>query len=273
VSPLATGSVTSLMTLSFGATPISQALTVPVSPLTMMLTVPSSVSYAVQPSVTLNAQQGNSSVNGCLVLSFAASTSPAVDDPTIALALSNSFFTASGTASRAATFTLPSGSGTVTQGATVSLGSTAGTVTLSVYAIAPSAACPPPSGTTALNTQQFSIAPAPPVLQNNVTLTSSGDTLTVTVTGFSNTHDLSSAIFTFTAAPGSAIQSGDGSLTTNISSLAAPYFASSATTGGAFVYTQTFNLTASAGDIASVAVSLTNSAGQTTTPVSGSQGP
>jgi hypothetical protein len=211
----------------------------------------------------------SSSVTGCLVLSFtpSVSVSQAVDDPAVALALSNTFFTAAGSASRAATFTLAPGA-PISQNATVSLGSTAGTVSLSVFGVAPGAACPPPSGATPLATRQISIATTPPVIQN-VTLTSSGDTLTVAVTGFSNTRDLSSAMFTFTAASGAAVQSGDGSLTANVSSLATPYFAG--VSGGAFVYTQTFNLTASAGDIASVGVSLANSSGQTTTPATGSQ--
>jgi hypothetical protein len=257
------------MTLNLGATPISQALTVQVSPLAVTLTAPSTGSSEGQPSITLASPGVSSAVTGCLALSFApaSSVSQAVDDPTVALALSNSFFTAAGSTSRAATFTLAPG-GAVSQSATVSLGSTAGTVSLSLYGVSPGAACPPPSGATPLATQQISIATTPPVIQN-VTLTSSGDILTVAVTGFSNTRDLSGATFTFTAASGAAVQSGDSSLTANVSSLATPYFAS--VSGGAFVYTQTFNLTASAGDIASVAVSLTNSAGQTTTPVSGSQ--
>lgn len=269
VSTQATSSATSLMTLNFGATAISQALTVQVSSLAVALAAPATGSSEGQPSVTLTSPGVSSPVTGCLALAFAASlsVSQAVDDPSIALALSNSFFTAAGTASRAATFTLAPG-GAVSQSVTVSLGSTAGTVTLSAYGIAPGATCPPPSGTTPLATQQISIATTPPVIQN-VTLTSSGDTLTVAVTGFSNTRDLSGAAFTFTAASGAAVQSGDSSLTANISSLAAPYFAS--VSGGAFAYTQTFNLTASASDIASVTVSLTNSAGQTTTPGTGSQ--
>jgi Domain of unknown function DUF11 len=269
VGAQASSSVTSLMTLNFGATAISQALTVQVTPLAVTLTAPTTGPSEGQPSITLASPGVSSAVTGCLALSFtpASSVSQAVDDPTIALALSNSFFTAAGSASRAATFTLTPG-GAISQSATVSLGSTAGTVSLSAYGVAPGAACPPPSGATPLATQQISIATTPPVIQN-VTLTSSGDTLAVAVTGFSNTRDLASAMFTFTAASGAAVQSGDSSLMANVSSLATPYFAG--VSGGAFVYTQTFNLTVSAGDIASVAVSLANSAGQSTAPVSGSQ--
>jgi hypothetical protein len=269
VSAQAASSVTSLITLGSSAAPISQALTVQVSPLAVTLTAPSTGSSEGQPSITLASGAVSSSVTGCLVLSFtpSVSVSQAVDDPAVALALSNTFFTAAGSASRAATFTLAPGA-PISQNATVSLGSTAGTVSLSVFGVAPGAACPPPSGATPLATRQISIATTPPVIQN-VTLTSSGDTLTVAVTGFSNTRDLSSAMFTFTAASGAAVQSGDGSLTANVSSLATPYFAG--VSGGAFVYTQTFNLTASAGDIASVGVSLANSSGQTTTPATGSQ--
>jgi hypothetical protein len=102
-----------------------------------------------------------------------------------------------------------------------------------------------------------------PVIQS-VTVSGSGDTLTVVVTGLSNTRDLASAAFTFTAASGATIQGGDGSLTANLASSATTYFQS--VSGGAFIYTQTFNLTTSAADVASVTVSLTNSVGSVTAP-------
>ena len=87
------------------------------------------------------------------------------------------------------------------------------------------------------------------------------DTLTVTIQGYSSTREVSSAIFTFTPAAGATI---DGSpVTVDVSTDFSSWFSqeSSDQYGGAFTFTQTFNLSSDASTVASVSVTLTNSVG------------
>ena len=87
-----------------------------------------------------------------------------------------------------------------------------------------------------------------------MTLTRSGDSITANIIGYSNTRDMASAQFTFTAANGQSIT--DPSVTVPAAALFAAWFstANSQTYGSNFMYNQTFNLSADQSTIGSVTV-------------------
>jgi hypothetical protein len=101
---------------------------------------------------------------------------------------------------------------------------------------------------------------SPPVI-TNVGLARSGDTITVTVQGYSSTRDMVSADFTFTPAAGQSLS--DPSVTVDVSSEFANWYSqpTSLQYGSAFTYTQTFNLSSDASTVGSVSVTMTNSVG------------
>ena len=106
----------------------------------------------------------------------------------------------------------------------------------------------------------ITIAAQPPTL-SAVTLTQSGTTLTVTVTGFSNVRAVTQANFAFTPAPGTNLSTTQLSLPAT--SLFSSWYTQAASNayGSTFLYTQTFNLSDSGSKVQSVTVTLTNSAG------------
>jgi hypothetical protein len=95
----------------------------------------------------------------------------------------------------------------------------------------------------------------------SVTLTPSGNTLSVAVHGFSNPRDMTFAKFHFTPVPGGSI--GDEDVTIDVGSLFTTWYADPASRqyGSAFTYTQIFNLSSDAAVVGQVTVTLTNSVG------------
>jgi hypothetical protein len=104
------------------------------------------------------------------------------------------------------------------------------------------------------------IAAGVPVI-NSVKVSSTSTTLNVTITGTSTTLNMTTANFTFTPASGSTLQTS--TFTVNVASLFSAWYASSASvaTGSQFSLTMPFTISGSLSDIASVSVTLTNSAG------------
>jgi len=145
--------------------------------------------------------------------------------------------------------------------AAIVTGTVAGTITLTATMnaggqdITPT---PPP-------TKTITIDPAVPVI-TLVALQQTGGGLTVLVTGYSNTREVSSGTFTFTASNGSSI----APVTVSLTSAYAAWFGSTASnaTGGQFKLTVPFSVTqGSASAVTKVSVTLTNSKG-TSAPVS-----
>jgi len=93
------------------------------------------------------------------------------------------------------------------------------------------------------------------------TLTRSGTQLTLVVTGYSNTRDVSQAHFHFVPAAGASLTTPD--ITADVTSVFTTYFANPANYpfGSTFVYTQVFTVSDDASNIGSVQVTLTNSVG------------
>ena len=95
----------------------------------------------------------------------------------------------------------------------------------------------------------------------SVTAASTSTGFTVTIVGYSNTRDVSQAVFTFTAASGANLQTGQ--VTVALSSAFSAWYqsAASAPYGSQFTLTQPFTVTGNQQAVTSVSVTLTNSVG------------
>lgn len=162
---------------------------------------------------------------------------------------------------RTAPFTLPAGASTIesTVPLAIQTGTVAGTIavtgqlTASGVDVTPS---PPPSTETRIER-------AAPVIQN-VRLTRTADTITVQVTGYSTTREVTQAAFTFSSSAG-AIQASV--VTASVEEVFSRWFSDAASTafGSQFIFTQ--NFTVSGGAAASISlnsVALTNRQGTAT---------
>jgi hypothetical protein len=105
------------------------------------------------------------------------------------------------------------------------------------------------------------LVPASIPILTSTALARSGNQLTITETGFSNTRDVVSASFHFIPIAGATLTTTD--FTAPVGPAFATWFTNptSLTYGSAFSYTQVFNVSDDASKIASVQVTLTNSIG------------
>jgi hypothetical protein len=105
-------------------------------------------------------------------------------------------------------------------------------------------------------------AAAPVIAPGTLTAVRNSTGFTVTLTGYVTDREMTQAIFQFTAAAGSNLQTT--TLTVPIDALFAPYFSGAGSTpfGSQFTYTQPFAVTGSTQAIASVTVTLANRIGQ-----------
>ncbi|MGA2135547.1 MAG: putative Ig domain-containing protein [Bryobacteraceae bacterium] len=157
-----------------------------------------------------------------------------------------------------ASFTMPANT-TAPVSFALQTGTVAGTITLTVSLQAGSGAAVP-----AVVTQTIQIAPAMPVI-SAVSVSTSSSSFTVSVTAYSNTRDASQATLQFTPASGQTLE--NSSVTVPLTSAASNWFQSSSSDqyGSQFILTLPFTLTnGSASGLASVSVTLTNSAGVST---------
>ena len=162
---------------------------------------------------------------------------------------------------RIAHITVPAGS---TAGATdvgVQTGSVAGliTITASMQATGQDVT-PSPAPTRTIRIA----AAAPVILPGTMTAVRNATGFTVTLSGFVTDREITQAIFTFTPAAGSNLQTT--TITLNVEALFAQYFgsAAAAAAGSQFTFTQPFTVAGSAQSIASVTVTLVNKIGQST---------
>jgi hypothetical protein len=164
---------------------------------------------------------------------------------------------------KSASFTLNAGSTSTTLA--IQTGTVAGTVTLTLSQLSAGGTDITPTPAPSAKTQMAGAAPA----ITAATVSRSGSTLTIQITGFATSRDMSQAVFTFGAATGQALAAGASSITVQLSSLFTTYFQNSqyAAFGSQFVFSQPFTIQ---GDINSVIpqnVTLTNRVGSTTSAV------
>ena len=109
------------------------------------------------------------------------------------------------------------------------------------------------------------VPPAVPTV-SGMTVTRSGDQLTVVIHGFSNTREVVNAKFHFTAAAGATLGTTDLTLPAD-TTFNTDWFDTNASDayGSTFTYTQIFNTSDGAANIGSVDATLTNTIGASTT--------
>ncbi len=232
--------------VDMASTPVNFTVTAPVP--IPIVDVPPTTQPGTQPSVTLSLSQPYPvDITATVMLTFAASTTPAIDDPNIV-------FEATG--SRTQNVTIPAGSVTVPP-ILLQAGTVAGTITVPITLTAGGANVTPAS----LQPGVIVVPPSIPSI-SSVTTTRKGNQLTVVMHGFSNTREMVNAKFHFTPAAGANLDTtdltiaGDTIFNTN-------WFQTTTSDqyGSTFTYTQIFNTSDDATTIGSVDVTLTNTIG------------
>lgn len=210
------------------------------------LTGPPTTNPGTQPSVTLSITNPYPvALTANFALTFASAGTTQVDDPSIQFS----------TGGRTYSYTVDANSTSVPP-VELQAGTDAGTITITATLMADGVDVTP----TGLAPLIIVVPPVIPVI-SGTTITASGTTLTVVVHGFSNTREVSSALFDFTAATGDSV--GTPSVTIPAAGIFTTWFsdATSDAYGSTFTYTQIFNASADASTVGSVKVTLTNSVG------------
>jgi hypothetical protein len=230
-------------TLSIGSRQFllsGQSVASPFPALSFQVT-PSPLTSQQQASITLNlAAPTTINAIGALNVSFTSAVANVTDDPAVA------FTTPSG---RNESVTFAPGS-QVTPAFTFQTGTTAGTIVFTAQNFV----------NTAPYTQSFTI-PAAAVQITSGTAARQTPNLVVTVNGYDNTYSAGQLAFAFYDISGNLIQPP---IQYNASSQFHQYFFTNNQYGGAFALQATFPDTSDVTKVGSVAVTLSNSAGQTT---------
>jgi hypothetical protein len=182
-----------------------------------------------------------------LTLSFAPDSG--ADDPTIQ-------FSGGG---RTARITVPAGATTGSTDIGVQTGSVAGLIAITAQMQATGQdVTPSPAPRRTIRVA----AAAPVIVPGTLTAVRNSTGFTVTLTGYVTDRELTQAVFVFTAASGSNLQTT--TLTVPADALFVQYFSGSGATpfGSQFTYTQPFTVTGSTQAIVSVTVTLVNKIGQ-----------
>lgn len=248
--------LTQVTTLQVAVSDPSLAVTTPALPFTVLpvtpaVTVsgPSSTGSGSQPTVAFTVENPYPvPLNVALNLNFAASLSPAVDDPMIQFAGGG----------RTLNFVVPANT-TITPPIQLQSGTTAGTITIPVTLTAGGVNVTPAS----VQPVVIVVPPAVPSL-TSATLTRSGDQLTIAMVGFSNTREMAQATFHFVAAAGAQIDTPD--VTVPASTIFSTWYGSTPSDqyGTSFTYTQVFTVSSGAAAVGSVEITLTNTVGAST---------
>ena len=220
--------------------------TVTPNPVQVTLSGPATVSPGDQPSITFTLLQPYpQDLQGTFTLTIQPPKPDGPVDPAV------QFSTGGDTLN----FTIPANSVT-TPTVQIQAGTLAATITITLTLEANGQDVTPAD----LQPVVIQVPAAPPVI-SSVAVARSGDTLTVTVQGFSSTRTMSSATFVFAPAAGSTLS--NSSVKVDVGSAFADWYAQTASQqyGSAFSYTQTFQLSNDASTIGSVTVTLTNSVG------------
>jgi hypothetical protein len=137
-------------------------------------------------------------------------------------------------------------------------GTTAGVITLTVTAMQTGGQAIPPAATAKVDA---AIPQSPPAISNTSIQNRTGTGFSLQVTGFSTARQVTRALFQFTPVAGRTLQNTQA--TVDLTAPANTWYQNtgSAATGSAFVYTQPFTVQGDLSALQSVAVTLTNSRG------------
>jgi hypothetical protein len=228
---------------------LSNAISLPVTAPTPTVTVsaPATATSGTQPTVGLTlATAYPVDITGTLTLTFDPAGENADDDPAIQFS----------TGGRTYDFTIPAG--TVT-GPTVALqtGTVEGKIAVTPLLTAGGVDVTPAD---IAAPTVITITPSAPII-TGVTFTDANGLLTVVVTGFSNTREMTQAEFLFTGPD--EVDLASPAVTIPATSLFGAWYTSadSATFGSTFTYTQSFQLSDANTKITGVAVTLSNTVG------------
>lgn len=210
---------------------------------------PSTAEPAQQPALSFTLTSGYPvPITATLALTFAGVDN--VDDPSIQFA----------SGGRTQTFTVPANS-TITPTILIQSGTVSGTITVTLTLSAGGQDVTP----TSITPVNITVPPAAPGI-TQATQISSGQTLTVSIVGFSNSREMSTATFHFIPASGASIATPD--VTLPLTSLFTPWYGSATSQqyGSSFQYTQQFQFSSNVSStISGVTVTLTNSTGTSAT--------
>jgi len=217
-------------------------------PATVTVNGPATVTPAAQPNLTFTITPYAVPITATLTLAFT---------PAPGLTTDGTILFPNGTTTT--TFTIPANTTTIPP-VQFQSGSVAGTIVVTLKLTAGGVDVTPTPAPTLVIT---SPAATPGVA--GVTLDRSGDTLTVTIQGYSNTRDIEQIHFHFVAAPGQSLATSD--LVIDGSALFSAWYsdAASPTYGSTFHYIQVFNLDQDATVVGQVQVTLVNSQGNSQT--------
>jgi hypothetical protein len=192
-------------------------------------------------------------LTGTMTLTFTPDTGNP-DNPQVQLASTSTDVTVA-PGGRTLTFPLAANS-TATPVVMVQVGNVSGTITVTLQLTAAGVNVTPPSVVPVTI-----VVPRVAPTITSVSFTTSGNTLTVLVTGFSTTREIQSANFSFVPASGATLF--EKSITVPATTLFTTWYTTptSAQYGSAFTYTQTFTLSGNASVVAGVGATLTNSVG------------
>ena len=223
------------------------AFSVTTPPVQVVLSGPPTAPPATQPTITFQLPTAYPvPITGTFTLVVQPVTTGGPIDPAVQFSTGGDAFNFTLPANTTTTPTVQLQSGTVSAAITVSLTLTAGGVDITPASLQPVVIQVPPS--------------APTI--TSFTLARSGDTLTATIQGYSNTREVKTANFAFTAASGSTIN--NPGVTVNVDPAFVTWYGQPASDplGSTFMYVQTFVLTGGdAATIGSATVSLVNTIG------------
>ena len=215
------------------------------------ITAPPTTAPGSQTTITVTlAQPYPVDLVGTLTIGFARSTTPQLTDPSLQ-------FAEGGTTLN---FPIPANTTTIPP-IQLQVGTIAGTITVPLTLTAAGVNVTP----TDLPPVMIIVPPAVPSV-SGMTVTRSGNQLTVVIHGFSNTREVVNAKFHFTAADGATIGTPDLTLPAD-TIFNTDWFDTdpSDAYGSTFTYTQIFNTSDGAANIGTVDATLTNTVGPSTT--------
>jgi hypothetical protein len=181
-----------------------------------------------------------------VTITFVSNASTPADDPMI-------LFAGGG---RTMTFTIPANS-TTAPTLQIQTGTTAGIITLTVKLTAAGIDVTPSNSTTTVTIARS----APVIISGGVKLIRNGSSIEVDITGYSNTRDVTQAVFHFNGSSATAQVPAD--VTVPLTTIFNAWYQSAASlaSGSQFTYAQPFTVTGDPSQIASITVTLTNSVG------------
>jgi FG-GAP-like repeat len=247
-------------TFDYASTSITEPINVTLPPVNVTVSAPSTTATGENPTVNLTLTSFPEAITVVATLSFTpappnsvgdavpGSGTNTVGDATVVFANNTSTSDPVAVAANSPATVLP---------ITFQSGSTAGTITVTTVLTDSRGVNVTPASLVPIT---ITVPAAPPVLSAG-SLTRSGNSLQIAVSGLSSTRDMTQAVFHFTPAAGQSLSSTD--LTVDLTSAFQTWYQSAASDqyGTTFSYTQAFTISSDASAVQSVDVTLTNSQG------------